>query len=165
MTDLIQAIFANRVGICATSDSIWEFWSCLNSKSSEKANYSIIIKMGSDFLHYYIIYIIWDIITRNKSPGFFFNYLKACIFIKELLRKGISEALKISHRPACCENTCFHISSTPIECYCKSIYWDYCFSYIPTLYGGFPDIFNGLYTTVFTVNRGRIHDANPIYTK
>lgn len=43
--------------------------------------------------------------------------MQFCIFffVKELLRKGISEVLKISHRSACCENTCFHISSTPIE--------------------------------------------------
>lgn len=48
--------------------------------------------MGFDFLYYYIIYIIWDIIIRNKSFGFFFNYLKVCNFVfffyKRIIMKG-----------------------------------------------------------------------------
>lgn len=74
-------------------------------------------------------------------------------------------SIKILYWLVCCENMCFYILSMFIECYCKLIYWDYCFLYILILYGGFFDIFNGFYIIVFIVNRGRIYDVNLIYIK
>lgn len=86
-------------------------------------------------------------------------------YIKELLRMGISEALKYHTGRHVVKTRVFTYQVRPLNVIVNQYTETTGFSYIPTLYGGFPDIFNGLYTTVFTVNRGRIHDANPIYTK